>query len=602
MTASSALTSKEFQRLASWPWSSARALSGPAVNLKIGPYKLTAVLGTGGMGRVYLGWSAGGRPVAVKVIRAELAADAEFRARFRREVEAARTMNGVHTAPLVDADLEGPVPWLATAYVSGPSLAEAVTSYGPLPSGSLLALAAGLAEALAAIHAAGLVHRDLKPSNVLLAPDGPRVIDFGISRAADTTSLTNTGQSMGSPGYLSPEQAIGKQVGPPTDIFSLGAVLTFSASGNGPFGEGSLAALVYRVVHEPPSLEGVPTELRALIQRCLAKEPGDRPTASELLSDLAGVRPGAEWLPDRLGAALAGFAVAALPQPGPAGALAPGAAPRPPFERTATSHAPAVGQPPVAPSPLRMPPPGGGPVRPRRSPLLRRGVLVPVASVVAVLTAAAVALVAILGGPGSGGLPGSGPSQSVSPLAAAGHLLASNSPASTPTSGPSTSAAATKSPAHNSNSATQPNAAAAAPAGQAAAVPVTGSPVTGSPVTVTPVTVRPVPVTPVPVTPTTSKPVEVPTTETPTRASSPTPTETITPFQEIHYSGASTVACSEDGSVASGPAVVHISLVVTNNTSSTILVYWINLSRALVLNADLSPGQTGTFDTDEGDY
>ena len=554
----------------------------PGDPAQIGPYKLTAVLGTGGMGRVYLGWSAGGRPVAVKVIRPELAADAEFRARFRREVEAARTMNGVHTAPLVDADLEGPVPWLATAYVSGPSLAEAVTSYGPLPAGSLLALAAGLAEALAAIHAAGLIHRDLKPSNVLLAPDGPRVIDFGISRAADTTSLTNTGQSMGSPGYLSPEQAIGRQVGPPTDIFSLGAVLTFAASGNGPFGEGSLAALVYRVVHEPPSLEGVPAELCALIQRCLAKEPDDRPTASELLSDLADVRPGAEWLPDQLGAALAGFAVAALPQTGPAGALEPGAAPRPAFERTATSHAPAVGQRPVAP-PRPQTPPGDGRDRPPRSPLLRRGVLVPVASVVAVLTAAAVVLVAILGGPGSSGLPGSGPGESVSPLAAAGYPLASDSPTSTPASGPSMSAAAKKSPAHNSQSATQPNAeAAAAPAGQAAPAPTTVSPVT--------------------VTPTASTPVDVPTTGTPTTSKAPTPTETITSFQEIHYSGASTVACSEDGTVASGPALVHIPLVVTNNTSYTILVYWINLSRALVLNADLLPGQTETFNTDEGDY
>jgi hypothetical protein len=217
--------------------------------------------------------------------------------------------------------------------------------------------------------------------------------------------------------------------------------------------------------------------------------------------------------------------------------------------------------------------------------LLRRGVLVPAASVVAVLTAAAVVLVAILGGPGSSGRPGSGsgPGESVSPLAAAGHPLASDSPTSTPASGPSTSAAAKKSPAHNSQSATQPNAAAAAaPAGQAAPAPTTVSPVR--------------------MTPTASTPVEVPTTGTPTTSKAPAPTETITPFQEIHYSGASTVACSEDGTVASGPAVVHIPLVVTNNTSYTILVYWINLSRALVLNADLLPGQTETFNTDEGDY
>jgi eukaryotic-like serine/threonine-protein kinase len=569
----------------------------PGDPAQIGPYKLTAVLGAGGMGRVYLGWSAGGRPVAVKVIRAELAADAEFRARFRREVAAARTMNGVHTAPLVDADLDGPVPWLATAYVSGPSLAEAVTSYGSLPTSSLLGLAAGLAEALTAIHAAGLVHRDLKPSNVLLAPDGPRVIDFGISRAADTTSLTNTGQSMGSPGYLSPEQAIGKLVGPPTDIFSLGAVLTFAASGDGPFGEGSLPALVYRVVHEAPTLDGVPAELRDLIQRCLAKEPGDRPTASELLSDLAAVRPGAEWLPDQLGAALAGFAVAALPRTGPASVSAAGPVTRPPFERTATSWAAANAAPPAVPPEPRTPPPGSGPVRPSRSRLLRRGVVVPVASVVAVLAAAVVALVAILGGPGANGLPGTGPTESVSPLAASGHLLVSDAPTSKPAAGSSTPAGARQSAAGNPQSAAQPNAAAAAApavtvtqAAPAQAAPKTSGPSRDVVVTV-PTTASPAPVTPTTPVPTTSE-----------ASPTPTPTATITPFQEIHYSGASTVSCSEDGTVASGPALVHVSLVVTNNTSTTIEVYWINLSRTLVLNADLLPGQTETFATDEGDY
>jgi eukaryotic-like serine/threonine-protein kinase len=278
---------------------------------RVGPYQLAGVLGAGGMGRVFLGWSPGGRPVAVKVIRPELAADPEFRARFRREVAAARAISGVYTAQLVDADTDSPAPWLATAYVHGPSLNEAVASFGPLPAASVLVLAAGLAEALAAVHAMGLVHRDLKPSNVLLAADGPRVIDFGISRAAESTSLTSTGQFIGSPGYVSPEQARGSQVGPPSDIFSLGAVLAFAASGNGPFGAGSTPAVVYRAVHEPPTLDGVPEELRPLIGMCLAKEPGHRPTASDLVAELADVEPGAQWLPEPITTALAGGSPAA---------------------------------------------------------------------------------------------------------------------------------------------------------------------------------------------------------------------------------------------------------------------------------------------------
>src|SRR5437773_1275053 len=204
----------------------------------IGPYRLRGRLGAGGMGRVYLGLSPGGRSVAVKVIRADLAQDAEFRARFRREVAVARTVSGLFTAPVIDADVEGPVPWLATAYVPGPSLADAVTEHGPLPAASVLALARGLAEALSAIHAAGVVHRDLKPANVLLAGDGPRVIDFGISRAVEASALTHIGLVVGSPGFMSPEQAEGREVGSPSDIFSLGAVLAFAATGRGPFGSG----------------------------------------------------------------------------------------------------------------------------------------------------------------------------------------------------------------------------------------------------------------------------------------------------------------------------------------------------------------------------
>jgi WD40 repeat protein len=265
---------------------------------QVGPYRILGRLGAGGMGRVYLGRSAGGRLVAVKVIKDELAADLEFRARFRQEVAGARLVSGLFTAPVVDADLDGPVPWLATGYVEGPSLAGAVASHGPLPADSVLALAAALAEGLAAIHAAEVVHRDLKPSNVLLAPDGPRIIDFGIARAAEATALTQTGLVLGSPGFMSPEQAEGSEVGPPSDVFSLGAVLTFAATGSGPFGTGYVTALMYRVVHNAPDLEKVPGRVRDVIRRCLDKDPARRPTPAGLLAELGAANLAADWLPD----------------------------------------------------------------------------------------------------------------------------------------------------------------------------------------------------------------------------------------------------------------------------------------------------------------
>ncbi|HSR23785.1 MAG TPA: serine/threonine-protein kinase [Candidatus Eisenbacteria bacterium] len=322
---------------------------------QVGRYQLLGRLGAGGMGEVFLGQSPGGRLVAVKLIRGELAADREFRVRFAREVAAARHVSGMFTAPVVDADLDAPRPWLVTAYVPGPSLAEAVDTQGPLPLSSVLTLAAGLAEGLEAIHAEGMVHRDLKPSNVLLASDGPRIIDFGISRAADATALTRANIFVGSPGYMSPEQAMGEEVGPASDIFSLGAVLTFAAAGASPFGDGTVTTLLYRVAHDRPATEGLPGQLRPLVERCLAKDPRMRPTPDQLLAELGTVDAGTNWLPQPVAETLIGYArpVAdttippAQPSPAPAPPAAAPSAPAPPAPAP-SAPAPAASVPPIA--------------------------------------------------------------------------------------------------------------------------------------------------------------------------------------------------------------------------------------------------------------
>ncbi len=290
---------------------------------EIGPYRLLGQLGSGGMGQVFLGMSAGGRPIAVKVIRAELADDPEFRTRFRSEVEAARKVSGLFTAMVVDADLDDTIPWLATAYVAGPSLAEAVHGHGPLSARTLLALAAGLAESLSAIHDAGVVHRDLKPSNVLLAEDGPRVIDFGISEAAEASPVVGA-NVIGSPGYMSPEQVMGLDIGPPSDMFSLGAVLAFAGTGEGPFGSGSNAAVIYRLVNSPANLRKLPNEVRALVGNLLAKHPNDRPTACELLAVVGAIQPARGWLSESIiyGSA-AGQSAAELLNAATAGGIVP---------------------------------------------------------------------------------------------------------------------------------------------------------------------------------------------------------------------------------------------------------------------------------------
>jgi len=267
---------------------------------RIGPYAILGVLGSGGMGKVYLGRSTGGRTVAVKAVRPELADDSQFRQRFRNEIEAAKSVSGAFTAAVVDSDTEASVPWFATAFIAGISLGDAVARFGALPEPALRTLTAGLAEAIAAVHRAGIIHRDLKPANVLLALDGPYVIDFGITRATEGTALTTAGTVMGSPGFMSPEQASGVRVGPETDMFSLGATLVYAATARSPFGDGPTPALLYRVVSQEPDISGVPDSLRDMIAACLHKEPARRPTTQQILDYLDANAPAPTtggWLP-----------------------------------------------------------------------------------------------------------------------------------------------------------------------------------------------------------------------------------------------------------------------------------------------------------------
>jgi predicted Ser/Thr protein kinase len=271
---------------------------------EIAGYRLQARLGEGGMGVVYLSHTRGGQPVALKVVRREYAQDPEFRRRFTQEVTSARRVQGPYTAPVLDSYTDGPEPWLAVSYVPGPSLSSAVYEHGVLPLRTVLQLTAGIAEALQTIHAAGVIHRDLKPSNVLLASDGPRVIDFGIARAADTTALTGTDVRLGTPAYMAPEQAMGGEVTPALDLFALGLVMYFAATGRHPFGDGASQALLYRIVSNEPDLSACPEELRGIVAACLAKDPAARPTPAQLIeacNTLAGtgglVRHEGWWLP-----------------------------------------------------------------------------------------------------------------------------------------------------------------------------------------------------------------------------------------------------------------------------------------------------------------
>ncbi|MDT0448124.1 protein kinase domain-containing protein [Streptomyces hesseae] len=253
----------------------------------VGSYRLVARLGSGGMGQVFLGRSRGGRTVAVKLVRPELAEDPVFRRRFAQEVDAAGRVNGFYTAQVVEADTGADPPWLVTSYIPGPSLRDAVGRCGPLPAATVAVLGAGLAEGLGVIHGCGVVHRDLKPANVILADDGPRVIDFGIARALDATSRVTQSGVIGTPSFMSPEQLQGREATMASDVFCLSAVLAYAATGHGPFGDGPTASVVYRVVHDEPDLLGVPPELAPLIAAGLAKAPGKRPGVREILDHCA---------------------------------------------------------------------------------------------------------------------------------------------------------------------------------------------------------------------------------------------------------------------------------------------------------------------------
>ncbi|MDQ0830717.1 serine/threonine protein kinase [Streptomyces achromogenes] len=323
-------------------------------------YRLAARLGSGGMGTVYLSYTPGGHPIALKTIRPELSEDPEFRRRFQQEVQAAKRVQGPYTAPVIDYSVEGSQPWLATAYVPGPSLASAVAEHGPLPVPTVLRLLAGVAEALSVIHSAGTVHRDLKPANVLLASDGPRVIDFGIARAADATALTGTGVSIGTPAFMSPEQAAGKDIAPASDVFALGQVAVYAARGTGAYGDGPSHAVLYRIVHEEPDLTGLPKQL-GFLARCLSKNPAQRPSPTEFVAlcqeaSPTPLRQSGAWLPEAISEQItrrvsASAELAATPATAPVTQVAP---PAPHAHPTMT--APSVPQPPV-PHPLAPQPP-----------------------------------------------------------------------------------------------------------------------------------------------------------------------------------------------------------------------------------------------------
>ncbi|MGV9942490.1 protein kinase domain-containing protein [Streptomyces sp. NPDC003401] len=360
---------------------------GPGDPQRIGGYRLLGRLGSGGMGQVFLARSDRGRTVAVKLVRPELAEREEFRARFRQEVRNAQRVGGFWTAPVLDADTEAAVPWVATGYVAGPSLQQVVDhDHGPLPERSVRILAAGLAHALTNIHAAGIVHRDLKPSNVMVTIEGPRVIDFGVARALETVSgdgvptqlgdggLTRTGAVIGSPGFMAPEQVRGDRITPACDVFCLGSVLAYAATGVLPFGSADrqgVHALLFRIAEEEPDLTHVPEGVADLVRACLRKDPATRPTLEWILErsgagdTVADGRSRDPWLPGALVAQLGRHAVRLLETEDPQGALTEAASHRsgprgtlagpPDHVPTPAAPHPAYGHPQPYPAPQPMP-------------------------------------------------------------------------------------------------------------------------------------------------------------------------------------------------------------------------------------------------------
>jgi eukaryotic-like serine/threonine-protein kinase len=402
--------------------------------VEIAGYALRARLGSGGMGNVYLSFTRGGRPVALKVVRKEFADDPEFRRRFRLEVAAAQRVQGLYTAPVVDADPDAPVPWLAIAYIAGPSLSHAVAEYGALPEASVFRLLGGVAEGLTAVHAAGLVHRDLKPANVLLAADGPRVIDFGIAHAVDATSLTGSGAILGTPAFMTPEQVAGKPVSSATDVFALGHLVAFAATGHSVFGDGHFSSLIYRIMQEEPDLSGCPDRLRDFIGQCLAKDPAQRPDLAETLvvakSGLTGQTmqlASGSWLPEPVAGTLAAYDTSAAPAAAlraPDATVTVGSAGGPVSSGPVTTVPGGTGLPPTTPQTS-----GPRPPQKRRG-LKRPGVILPAALIVLLAALGAGAYVGFdLKGSNSGRSNAAG---STTPTKKASSAAAATSPAAAP--------------------------------------------------------------------------------------------------------------------------------------------------------------------------
>lgn len=358
----------------------------------LGGFRLMGRLGSGGMGQVFLARAEDGRAVAVKLIHPHLAEEPEFRRRFRREVAAVRRVSGAGTAPVLDSDTEGETPWFATEFVPGPPLHRVVDEWsGPLPADSVWHLARGLAATLSAIHGLGVLHRDLKPSNVLITLDGPRVIDFGIARATDSSVATRTGAIIGSPGFMSPEQVRGEHVGEKSDVFGLGAVLVYAATGRSPFewsDDDAPHVVLMRVISEPPRLDGLDGPLRGLVERCLDRDPANRPSTQEIEAETTRVLgPGAPdvWLPPTLTARLGQEAARLLTLEGPVPTQVDGG--------PGLHHAPTVtGAGPLRPHATTVPQPAGTPPAPRR-PVARMPLLAGLGTALAAVLAVTLALV-----------------------------------------------------------------------------------------------------------------------------------------------------------------------------------------------------------------